>query len=92
MFDFILSEWYRNRGFFNTGVEASEQLGLHGEALNIILPDNNIIITRIDRISNQDDSVRTGPRVALANYFQANYQVGVIIQYLIVNPNQIQIL
>lgn len=92
MFTFNLGITYWNNGFFNAGVVASAQLGLNGQALAIILPNGFVINSSINRTANKNASVRTGATQDLAQYFQANYAVGVVIKFDVINPNTIQLL
>jgi hypothetical protein len=92
MFTFNLRITYWNNGFFNVGVVASALLGLNGQALAIIFPNGFVINSSINRTANNNGSVRTGATQDLAQYFQANYAVGVVINFEVINPNTIQLL
>ena len=86
-----LGRTYYNKGYFNVGVIASHNLGQHGENLILVLNEVELNIT-INRNANNNGSVRLYGGNQLTHFIQNNYNLGNILEFQIVNPNQINII
>lgn len=53
----ILGRTYFNKGYFNAGLAASQNLSNHGETLKIILREFGEITAKINRTANRNGSV-----------------------------------
>jgi hypothetical protein len=88
----IIGNTYYNQNYFNVGVNASNHLGEHGENLSIVLPNNLIIPSTIDREINNNGYVRFYGCVAWNEFIQANYVLGDTITFQVNNLNTITII
>jgi hypothetical protein len=88
----IIGNTYLNQNYFNVGIMASNDLGEQGDNLSIILPNGLIIPTTIDRIINENGSVRFYGGIAWHEFIIANYFLGDTITFQVNNPNTITII
>jgi hypothetical protein len=88
----ILGNTYFNKGYFNSGKVASDNLGNHDEPLRIILKELGEINTIINKTANRNSSVRIYGGRALKDFIQQNFQLYNIMEFQILGPNIIKIL
>lgn len=91
-YQITLGQTYYNCGFFNIGVAASHLLGEDGENLILILRNERELSVRINRIINNNASVRLYGGNQLLLFIQRNFLQNDIMQFQIVNANLIRIL
>lgn len=88
----ILGNTYFNNGYFNTGLNASHNLGNQNEPLKIILRNQGEINTVINREINTNGSVRFYGGNYWINFIKANFHLNEEIHFEIINPNTIRII
>ncbi len=91
-YNILLGITYFNRGFFNAGIVASNNLGTQGEELKLILSNKTEILTTINRNANRNNNVRIYGGNLLRDFIQENFQLYDIMEFEILNPNVIRII
>lgn len=84
-----LGEAYYNQGYMNPGIKASDYLGDHGDTVNLVLPNNKILISTIDRNANGNGSVRVYFGKDLYQWYQDNCNYGDVLIALVKRGNKI---
>ena len=87
----VLGITYYENNYFNVGVEASNNLGGHGENLSIILPNGLMIESSINRIIN-NGYVRFYGGAQWHQFIQENYNLYDTITFRVNNLNNITII
>jgi hypothetical protein len=88
-FGIKLGDAYYNQGFMNPGIKASDYLGKQGESVSLILPDNRVLSSKIDRNANGNGSVRIYFGKDLSIWYQKKFKLGNQIIALIKAGNKI---
>ena len=88
-----LKATYYRQGFFNVRAEYDSFFGVHGDAIEIYLPELPSPITgRINRTAQQNGTARVMGHRALRDYLQANFNPGDPLTVLIESPRKIRLL
>lgn len=88
----LLGNTYFNNGYFNPGVDASNNLDDHNMSLKIILRNKGEMNTTINREINANGSVRFYGGNEWINFIQDNFHLNEEIHFEVINPNTIKIL
>jgi hypothetical protein len=92
-FPIKLGEAYYNQGIINPGVDASRELGEHGEPIQVSFSDGSEpVLSTINRTANKSGSVRVvGGNSKIAKWVQNNFVRGDTIEGRVMDKNRITI-
>ena len=90
-YQIILGKTYYNKGYFNVGIAASNNLAENGGITLVSKYQQNLSFV-INRTANRNRSVRIYGGKELIDFFQNNYKLFDVLKFQVVNPNQIKIL
>lgn len=90
-FQIKLGSTYYNQGIINPGVEASQQLGEHGDPVIVYLGDESRQVDSvINRTANVNGSCRiVGNNRRIADWFQQNFALGDVAEAIVQDPHHV---
>ena len=91
-FKLILHKSYYKFGFFNVPVEFDKLVGGNREQIKMQLGNTEgIVIGRIDRNANINETARIYGGTALKEWFTSNYKIGDMIEIYLLSPTSLKI-